>query len=352
MSIRRLALWTAATGLLLGAQGCVLRDNTPVNYGYASGGYAQASVTVEQPSQYYVSSVAPEPLYEQMTASPGYGYVWIDGYWHWNGYEWVWVRGRWMRQPEGLVYVSPYYDYTAGRYMYQPGYWSHPERVPRGWSSYDRGPSRPRVVVPPPSGSPYNPGGPVVVPPPSSGPLVGRPGSGYSPGRGSSGPVVVPPPSSGPLVGRPGSGYTPPPSAPPSGGPVVVPPPSSGPLVGRPPGHTPPPSGGPVVVPPPSSGPLVGRPPGHTPPPSGRPHAPPSGGPVVVPPPSSGPLVGRPPYNPTDDAPDSRSRSDRSDRGRDRGSDRGSSPPPTVTPPGASGGPGVVRQPRGSRRRN
>lgn len=298
MSIRRLALWTAATGLLLGAQGCVLRDNTPVNYGYASGGYAQASVTVEQPSQYYVSSVAPEPLYEQMTASPGYGFVWIDGYWHWNGYEWVWVRGRWMRQPEGLVYVSPYYDYTAGRYMYQPGYWSHPSRVPSGWSSYDRGPSRPRVVVPPPSGSPYNPGGPVVVPPPSSGPLVGRPGSGYTP--------------------------------PPSG----------------------PPSGGPVVVPPPSSGPLVGRPPGHTPPPSGRPHAPPSGGPVVVPPPSSGPLVGRPPYNPSDDAPDSRSRSDRSDRGRDRGSDRGSSPPPTVTPPGASGGPGVVRQPRGSRRRN
>ncbi|HRC58537.1 MAG TPA: hypothetical protein PKU97_21595, partial [Kofleriaceae bacterium] len=188
-----------------------------MNYGYSSGGYASASVSVEQPSPYYVSSVAPEPLYEQMSASPGYGFVWIDGYWHWNGYEWVWIRGRWTRQQEGYVYVQPYYDYSGSRYVYQPGYWSSPDRIPRGWGYHDRGPGRPRIVAPP-----------------SSGPLVGRPGSGgYPP---SSGPVVVPPPSSGPLVGRP---------------PVYTPPSS-----GRPPVYTPP-SSGPVVVPPPSSGPVV-----------------------------------------------------------------------------------------------
>ena len=72
-------------------------------------------MSVGTPSPYYVSSMPPEPLYEQMSASPGYGYVWIDGYWHWNGYEWTWVSGRWERQQEGYVYVQPYYDYTGGR---------------------------------------------------------------------------------------------------------------------------------------------------------------------------------------------------------------------------------------------
>lgn len=95
MSMRRLARWFGYAGLALTTQACVLRDNTPVNYGYgySSSGYTNASVTVGEPTPYYVSSAAPEPLYEQMSQSPGYGYVWIDGYWHWNGYEWVWVRG-------------------------------------------------------------------------------------------------------------------------------------------------------------------------------------------------------------------------------------------------------------------
>ena len=81
------------------------------------------------PSPYYVASLPPEPLYEQMSASPGYGYVWIDGYWHWNGYEWAWVSGRWERQQEGYVYVQPYYDNVAGSFVYTPGYWSRPEQI-------------------------------------------------------------------------------------------------------------------------------------------------------------------------------------------------------------------------------
>src|SRR5688572_5267684 len=155
-------LWMGSAGLLLAAQACVVRDTTPATigygygYGYAYGyetGYASGGVTVGEPSPYAVSSMPPEPLYEQMTASPGYGHVWIDGYWHWNSYEWVWVGGRWVReQGAEYVYVQPYYDYTEGAYVYMPGYWASRDRVPRGWKVRDHRDGRPTVVAPPPGG--------------------------------------------------------------------------------------------------------------------------------------------------------------------------------------------------------
>src|SRR3954468_5188957 len=121
MSLRRLAKVLGAAGLGLALQACVVRETAPVNSGYGYGSYNgtyQASVGVGTPQTYYVSSMPPQPLYETMTASPGYGYAWIDGYWHWNSYEWVWVSGRWERSQEGYAYVQPYYDYSNGSYVY------------------------------------------------------------------------------------------------------------------------------------------------------------------------------------------------------------------------------------------
>lgn len=141
--------------LALVLQACVV-EATPVNNGYGYGygppsqGNAEIGVNVDAtPTPYDVSSMPPEPLYEQMSASPGYGYSWIDGYWHWNQYEWVWVSGRWERGQEGRVYVAPYYDYVSGRYVYTPGYWSAHDRVPTGWALHDRHDGRPPVYAPP-----------------------------------------------------------------------------------------------------------------------------------------------------------------------------------------------------------
>ncbi|HWO23279.1 MAG TPA: YXWGXW repeat-containing protein [Kofleriaceae bacterium] len=147
--------WIGSAGLALAAQACVVRDTRPVNAGYGYGaqagqtGQAAGGVTVGEPAPSTVASMPPEPLYEQMTVSPGFGYVWIDGYWHWNSYEWVWVSGRWVReQGRGFVYVQPYYDYADGAYVYMPGYWSSRERVPRGWNVRDHRDGRPTVVEP------------------------------------------------------------------------------------------------------------------------------------------------------------------------------------------------------------
>src|SRR5262245_50435375 len=119
MQMRRLERFVArmrpglgAAALLWALQACVVHDTPPVNpgYGYGYGPLPRsqqdyANTSVGEPTPNYVASMPPEPLYEQMTPSPGEGSVWIDGYWHWNGYEWVWVNGRWERQQIGYVYV-------------------------------------------------------------------------------------------------------------------------------------------------------------------------------------------------------------------------------------------------------
>ena len=132
----RIATWIGSIAfgaLAFGSSACVIRESPGVNrgygYGYATAG-TQGGIMVGTPSPYYVNSMPPEPLYETMTTSPGYGYVWIDGYWNWNGYEWVWANGRWVTEQSGYVYVQPYYDWDdSGRNVYYPGHWSRPEHV-------------------------------------------------------------------------------------------------------------------------------------------------------------------------------------------------------------------------------
>ena len=146
--------WIGAAGLALATQACVVPDASQnVNAGYYPGTYTN-SASVSTPQPYTVATMPPDPLFEQMTASPGYGQVWIDGSWHWNGYEWVWVSGRWEQEQVGQVYVQPYYDYVEGAYIYTPGYWSQPERLPRGSIVRDHRDGRPTYIAPVHGGRP------------------------------------------------------------------------------------------------------------------------------------------------------------------------------------------------------
>src|SRR6187401_350686 len=82
----------ASLGALL-ASGCVVR----------AGGQAtvrtRAVVEVDAPAaEIEVRQYPPEPQYEEVSVSPGVGFVWTPGYWNWDGYNWVWARGRWDRQ--------------------------------------------------------------------------------------------------------------------------------------------------------------------------------------------------------------------------------------------------------------
>ena len=67
---------------------------------------------------------APPALYvEEVGVAPGPGFVWIGGFWGWNGH-WVWQAGHWGHPPRrGALWVAPRYVFRGGRHVYVRGYW-------------------------------------------------------------------------------------------------------------------------------------------------------------------------------------------------------------------------------------
>lgn len=56
---------------------------------------------------------------------PGRDYVWIRGFWHWQGDDWVWIPGRWERPVDrSSRWVRPRYVRDGRVWRYEPGHWS------------------------------------------------------------------------------------------------------------------------------------------------------------------------------------------------------------------------------------
>ena len=70
------------------------------------------------PSMLYVRLGPPEPVVDARLAAPGPGYVWIPGFYRWDGGTYFWVTGHWALPPA---------HYRA----WVPGHWVHHPR--RGW---------------------------------------------------------------------------------------------------------------------------------------------------------------------------------------------------------------------------
>jgi hypothetical protein len=72
-------------------------------------------ITVAPPSacasphgRIYVAVAPPPPIVEAAIVAPGPGYVWIPGYYIWNGVAYVWTPGYWARPPHrGARWVPP-----------------------------------------------------------------------------------------------------------------------------------------------------------------------------------------------------------------------------------------------------
>lgn len=82
------------------------------------GGFGYATVTTTRP---------PAPYVEIVGTAPGPQYVWVDGYWWWNGNDYIWVRGHWGIPP-GPTYVYRHggWVYDDGSYVYVHGRWVRP----------------------------------------------------------------------------------------------------------------------------------------------------------------------------------------------------------------------------------
>jgi hypothetical protein len=117
----------------------------PIGYYSPSVGYAR-TVVYDSP---------PRAVGEQVTASPGPGYVWMAGHWSNVSQRWVWIAGHWEMPP------SPSAAWIGGHWVQGNGGWVW---VDGAWTVGAQSPSAPPV----PPGTPASPTSAAPVPPPGA----------------------------------------------------------------------------------------------------------------------------------------------------------------------------------------
>lgn len=102
---------------------------------FAAGCAHHRTVIVRQPEPVIVSAPAPvpspevvvqappAPQPEAIPPAPAAGYVWVPGYWTWNG-QWIWMSGHWAVPPHGHMRWEPghWHKHMRG-YRWEPGRW-------------------------------------------------------------------------------------------------------------------------------------------------------------------------------------------------------------------------------------
>ena len=89
--------------------------------------FAVISVTAyggRVPVAYYAPVPPPPVKVEVRPVSPGPGFVWIDGFWGYEGGHHIWQAGRWEKPPRANAhYVAPRWDRKGNQYAFREGHW-------------------------------------------------------------------------------------------------------------------------------------------------------------------------------------------------------------------------------------
>lgn len=67
--------------------------------------------------------LAPPQQQREERPAPRPGYVWIPGYWDWQGARYTWVSGRWAPERRGCHWVPHRWVSRDGRWVMHPGGW-------------------------------------------------------------------------------------------------------------------------------------------------------------------------------------------------------------------------------------
>jgi hypothetical protein len=111
-------LVAAIAGTSLGGlSGCIVREEpAPVTVTPAPPPPAQDEVVVQSPP--------PAEIVETPPPAPDPTFVWVGGFWGWNGYRYVWHRGYWHRPPYGHRYwVHEHWERGPRGYIFIGGHW-------------------------------------------------------------------------------------------------------------------------------------------------------------------------------------------------------------------------------------
>ena len=71
-----------------------------------------------------IHDAPPPPRREIQPPRPSSRFVWMGGYWSWQGGRQVWIGGHWAEPPRGRsVWVPPHWDHRREGYVLIEGYW-------------------------------------------------------------------------------------------------------------------------------------------------------------------------------------------------------------------------------------
>ncbi len=69
------------------------------------------------------SGTPPPPVRYETMPPPRVGYLWVEGYWNWNGGAHVWVPGHWVRARSGYEYAQPRWQEVPNGWELNRGGW-------------------------------------------------------------------------------------------------------------------------------------------------------------------------------------------------------------------------------------
>ena len=87
----------------------------------AVAGYVGALAPASAQGYVYVQVGPPTAVYETVPAAPGPGYVWVGGYYRWNGSRYYWVHGHYVRHAGH--WCAGYWHHGRHGYYWTEGRW-------------------------------------------------------------------------------------------------------------------------------------------------------------------------------------------------------------------------------------
>jgi hypothetical protein len=112
VKIQELPLRTIALALLLASSGCAAISSSSQTNNPAS----QIDVQV-------ADAPPPDKTETDKPASPGFGYIWVTGYWDYLDGNYIWRNGRWVQAKPDYEYVRARYDHTNGGWVFHRPHW-------------------------------------------------------------------------------------------------------------------------------------------------------------------------------------------------------------------------------------
>src|SRR5271165_3004082 len=120
LSLLKSVLLISSVSLL--AAGCVVRE---VRYRNPPPPPPPPAYAVQPAPGAEVEVAGPPPpdIVETVTAAPDPAFVWVGGFWAWDG-RWVWRAGHWDRPPRrGAVWFRGGYAFRGGRHVWVRAGW-------------------------------------------------------------------------------------------------------------------------------------------------------------------------------------------------------------------------------------